>query len=75
LSGYLEPPTSFDRHVGRCLRASRMALGLSLAEAGTLAGVHTMSLQSWETGRRTCPLETLIALAAFYRARVTDFLP
>jgi transcriptional regulator with XRE-family HTH domain len=61
--------------VGRCLRASRMAREWSLAEVAARTGVPVTRLQSYETGRRTCPLETLVKLAAFYGAKVTDFLP
>jgi len=75
VSGYREKPTAFDCYVGACLRATRMAYGWSLAEAAARSGVLAVNLQAWETGRRSCSLETLEVLARFYRARVTDFLP
>ena len=75
MSVYHEKPTAFDCYVGQCLRASRLALRLSLAEVGARAGVAPMNLQAYETGRRSCSLETLEVLAAFYRAEVTDFMP
>jgi hypothetical protein len=75
LSAYQEPPTEFDRYVGRCLRACRLAYGWSLAGVAARSGFPPACVQSWETARRTCPLETLEVLAAFYHARVTDFLP
>jgi len=75
VSGYREKPTWFDCYVGACLRASRMAYGWSLAEAAARSGVLAVNLQAWETGRRSCSLETLEVLARFYHARVTDFLP
>ena len=75
MSAYGEKPTAFDVYVGRCLRATRMALGLTLGDAGAMTGIPAMNLQSYETARRTCPLETLVRLAAFYGARITDFIP
>jgi predicted transcriptional regulator len=75
VSAYNEKPTSFDRYVGMCLRASRMARGWTLGEAAERAGMSMVCLQSHETGRRSCPLETLVMLAEFYHAPVIDFMP
>lgn len=75
MSSYLEKPTAFDCYVGQCLRATRLAYNLNLPRAAALSGVRAVSIQAYETGRRSCSLEMLELLAAFYRARVTDFLP
>lgn len=75
MNAHREGPGPVDRHVGRCLRASRMARGWSLAEVEARTGLPKMNVQAWEMGRRACPLEILAALAAFYGARVTDFMP
>ena len=67
----------FSRRLGRNLRATRMAHGLSLAAAGALfpGGLKPQTLRSWEAGLREMTVESLVALAGFYGVAPAALVP
>jgi transcriptional regulator with XRE-family HTH domain len=58
-----DPSLPVDRHVGRQLRARRLALGLTQQQLARLIGVTYQQLQKYETGANRLTAERLLAVA------------
>jgi transcriptional regulator with XRE-family HTH domain len=54
---------SFARHVGRNIRRTRQATGLTKAELADRAGIHWTVLLSYEAGSGIPILETFVKIA------------
>ena len=70
-------PSQYALEVGDRLRATRMALGLSLHAAEVRSGGKhkAVVIGSYERGNRALTLGKLAALADFYRVPVSSLLP
>ena len=70
-------PSDYALEAGDRLRATRMALGLSLHDAEMRSrGKHKAAvIGSYERGNRGLTLDKLAALAALYRVPVSSLLP
>jgi transcriptional regulator with XRE-family HTH domain len=63
------------RQIGAQLRAVRLACGVSQEELAQRLKIERVTLSRYETGVRTLPLTTLIAIAELLRRPIADFLP
>jgi transcriptional regulator with XRE-family HTH domain len=60
--------------IGRRLRAARLGVGLTVAEAARRLGRTRQSVHAWEAGDSMPDLETFVDVARLYRASADTIL-
>jgi len=64
----------FLKEIGKKIRATRRAKGISMRKMVTLCPIHKSSLSEIENGMRDCHILTLKMIAEVLKVEVKDFL-
>ncbi|WP_156418129.1 helix-turn-helix domain-containing protein [Aureimonas sp. AU4] len=68
-------PDPIDRHVGRAIRAGRIAHGVSPEGLSAQIGVSYQQLQKYESGKNRVSASKLYRIATALTMKIADFFP
>lgn len=67
--------TLLYKEIGKCLKARRLALGLTQEQLADASGVLRTSITNLEAGRQKTPLHVLYELCAVLEIEIAELLP